>query len=34
MPILQNVTLVILKDMLIFFGLDPDVELFKLNPHN
>jgi len=34
MNILQNVILVILKDMpMYFFGVNPDVELFKLNPH-
>jgi hypothetical protein len=34
MSILQNVILVILKDMVhVFFSLNPDIELFKINPH-
>ena len=34
MNILQNVILVILKDMVhVFFSLNPEIELFKLKPH-
>ena len=33
MNILQNVILVILKDIHMYFLAYPDVELFKLNPH-